>query len=116
MGTALFTAVTGLQAFQRRLDVIANNVANINTVGFRGSRVLFGDLFSQTLEGASAPDGSFGGTNPSQVGLGVGIATIDVDHSQGSLTTTGFSSDLAIQGAGMFILSDGAANTFTRDG
>ena len=116
MGTALFTAVTGLQAFQRRLDVIANNVANVNTVGFRGSRVLFGDLFSQTLEGASAPDGSFGGTNPSQVGLGVGIATIDVDHTQGSLTTTGFSSDLAIQGAGMFILSDGAANTFTRDG
>ncbi|MCH8204152.1 MAG: flagellar hook protein FlgE [Candidatus Hydrogenedentes bacterium] len=116
MGTALFTAVTGLQSFQRRLDVIANNVANVNTVGFRGSRVLFGDLFSQTLEGASAPDGTFGGTNPSQVGLGVGIATIDVDHSQGSLTTTGFASDLAIQGAGMFILNDGAANTFTRDG
>ena len=116
MGTALFTAVTGLQAFQRRLDVIANNVANVNTVGFRGSRVLFGDLFSQTLEGASAPEGTFGGTNPSQVGLGVGIATIDVDHTQGSLTATGFSSDLAIQGAGMFILNDGAANTFTRDG
>ena len=116
MGTALFTAVTGLQAFQRRLDVIANNVANVNTVGFRGSRVLFGDLFSQTLEGASAPEGTFGGTNPSQVGLGVGVATIDVDHTQGSLTATGFSSDLAIQGAGMFILNDGGANTFTRDG
>ena len=116
MGTALFTAVTGLQAFQRRLDVIANNVANVNTVGFRGSRVLFGDLFSQTLEGASAPEGTFGGTNPSQVGLGVGVATIDVDHTQGSLTATGFSSDLAIQGAGMFILNDGGSNTFTRDG
>lgn len=116
MGTALFTAVTGLKAFQRRLDVIANNIANVNTVGYRGARVLFGDLFSQTLEGSSAPDGNFGGTNPSQVGLGVGIATIDIDHGQGSLTTTGFASDLAIQGAGFFILNDGAANTFTRDG
>ncbi len=116
MGTALFTAVTGLKAFQRSLDVIANNIANVNTVGYRGARILFGDLFSQTLEGASAPDGTFGGTNPSQVGLGVGIATIDIDHGQGSLNTTGFASDLAIQGAGFFILNNGAANTFTRDG
>ncbi len=116
MGTALFTAVTGLQSFQRRLDVVANNIANVNTVGFKGSRVLFSDLFSQTLEGAAAPDGNFGGTNPSQVGLGTNIATIDVNHSQGSLTQTGISSDLAIQGAGFFVLSDGVGNVFTRDG
>jgi flagellar hook protein FlgE len=116
MGTALFTAVTGLQSFQRKLDVVANNIANVNTVGFKGSRVLFSDLFSQTLEGASAPTGNFGGTNPSQVGLGTNIGTIDINHSQGSLTQTGISSDLAIQGAGFFVLSDGVGNVFTRDG
>ena len=116
MGTAIFTGVIGLKAFQRRLDVIANNIANVNTTGYRGSRVLFQDLFSQTIEGAAAPSGTFGGTNPSQVGLGVAIGTIDADHSQGSITTTGFASDLAIQGSGFFILNDGNANSYTRDG
>lgn len=116
MGTALFTGVTGLQVHQRRLDVIANNIANTNTVGYRGSRVLFQDLFSQTLQGGAAPIGNFGGTNPQQVGLGVRIGSIDVNHQQGSLITTGVSSDLAIQGNGFFVLSNGVANFFTRDG
>lgn len=116
MGTALFTGVTGLLAFQRRLDVVANNISNVSTTGYRGSRVLFQDLFSQTLQGASAPQGTFGGTNPMQVGLGVQIGTIDVNHSQGSLTTTGIASDLAIQGNGMFILSEGLNRFYTRDG
>ncbi len=116
MGTALFTGVTGLQAHQRRLDVVASNIANINTIGYRGSRVLFQDLFSQTLQGGSAPVGNFGGTNPQQIGLGVKIASIDVDHTQGSLITTGVSSDLAIQGNGFFVLSDGVRSAFSRDG
>ncbi len=116
MGTALFTGVTGLQAHQRRLDVVASNIANINTIGYRGSRVLFQDLFSQTLRGGSAPVGNFGGTNPQQIGLGVKIASIDVDHTQGSLITTGVSSDLAIQGNGFFVLSDGVSSAFSRDG
>lgn len=116
MSSALFTAVTGLQAFQRSLDVIANNIANVNTTGFRGSRVLFGDLLSQTLQGASAADGTFGGSNAMQVGLGVGVGAIDVNHGQGSLISTGVSSDLAIQGSGFFILNGGSGNTFTRDG
>lgn len=116
MGTAIFTGVTGLKAFQRQLDVIANNIANVNTVGYKGSRVLFADLFSQTLQGGSAPEGTFGGTNPMQVGLGVGVGAIDVDHGQGSLLTTGVTSDLAIQGNGMFILNDGSGNTYSRDG
>lgn len=116
MGTALFTGVTGLLAFQRKLDVVANNISNVSTTGYRGSRVLFQDLFSQTLQGASAPTGNFGGTNPMQVGLGVQLGTIDVNHAQGSLTTTGIASDLAIQGSGMFILSDGLNNFYTRDG
>src|SRR5436190_23528359 len=104
MGTAIFSGVTGLQAFQRKLDVIANNIANVNTTAFKGARASFGDLFSQTIEGAGAPSGNFGGTNPSQVGLGVKLASIDINHSQGSLLQTGVSSDLAIQGSGFFVL------------
>ncbi len=116
MGTALFTGVTGLKAQQRKLDVVANNIANVNTTGYRGARVLFQDLFSQTLRGGSAPLGGFGGANPQQVGLGVQLASIDVDHGQGSLVTTGVPTDLAIQGNGFFVLNNGQGNIYTRDG
>ena len=116
MGSALFTAVTGLKAQQRKLDIVANNIANVNTTGYRSSRVLFQDLFSQTLRGASAPLGAFGGSNAQQVGLGVQIASIDVDHGEGSLVTTGVSTDLAIKGNGFFVLNNGQGNVYTRDG
>ena len=116
MGTALYTGVTGLLAQQTSLDVVANNIANVNTTGYRGSRVLFQDLFSQTLEGGTAATATYGGTNPEQVGLGVTVGSIDVDHNQGSLQTTGVASDLAIQGNGFFILYDGSTNVYTRDG
>lgn len=117
MGSALFTGVTALQVNQRTLDVIAANIANVNTTGYRGSRVLFQDLFSQTLSGPKQPTARFGGVNPQQVGLGVRIASIDVNHTQGSLFTTGIASDLAIQGNGFFILSPGeGSNVYTRDG
>jgi len=116
MGAAIFTGVSGLLAHQRRMDVIANNIANVNTTGFRGSRVLFQDLLSQTLSGARGALGDYGGTNPKQVGLGVGLASIDVNHSQGSLQSTGFTGDIAVQGNGFFVLRDGGALRFTRDG
>jgi flagellar hook protein FlgE len=116
MGTAIYTGVTGLLAHQRRLDVVANNIANVNTTGYRGARMLFQDLFSQTIEGARAPVGSLGGSNPVQVGLGVRIGSVDTNFNQGSLVTTGVASDLAIQGSGFFVLSDGAASYFSRDG
>ncbi len=116
MGTALYTGVTGLQAHQRRLDVIASNIANVNTVGYRSARVIFHDLFSETLRAGSPPVGRFGGSNPTQVGLGVRVSSIDVNHTQGSFVTTGVSSDLAIQGAGFFVLSDGTKYAYTRDG
>lgn len=116
MGSAIFTGVTGLQAHQRRLDVIASNIANINTTGYRGARVLFQDLFSQTISGPRAPLGGFGGSNPAQVGLGVRLASIDTNFAQGTLLTTGVASDLAIQGNGFFVLSNGGANFYTRDG
>ncbi len=116
MGTALFTGVTGLKVHQRRLDMVASNIANVNTVGYRSSRMNFQDLFSQTLRAGSAPVGSFGGTNPQQIGLGVQVASIDVNHKNGSLITTGIDSDLAIQGSGFFVLNDGNRNFYTRDG
>ncbi len=116
MSVALYTGVSGLLAHQRRLDVVAANIANINTVGYRSSRVIFQDLFSTTLHGGSGAVGGFGGINPQQVGLGVGTASIDVDHGEGSLINTGISSDLAIQGNGFFILYDGTETSYTRDG
>jgi flagellar hook protein FlgE len=116
MSSSMFTGVTGMLAHQRKLDVIANNIANVNTTGFRSQRAMFQDLFYQTLEGARGPVPGFGGTNPMQVGLGVQIGSIDTDYSQASLTTTGVSSDLAVQGNGFFILNDGGSNNYTRDG
>ncbi len=116
MGSALFTGVTALLANQRRLDVIASNISNVNTTGYKGSTVQFQDLFSQTLSGARAPVDGFGGNNPSQVGLGVQVASISVNHGQGSMSSTGVESDLAIEGAGMFVLSDGNVQRYTRDG
>ena len=116
MGRALFTAVTGMKAQQNKLDVVANNIANISTTGYRSSRILFQDLFSQTLVSGSAPTATNGGTNPEQIGLGVQTGSIDVNHQQGSLVTTGVNSDLAVQGNGFFVLSNGTTNVYTRDG
>jgi flagellar hook protein FlgE len=116
MSIALLTGVTGLKAHQQRLDVIAANIANVNTIGYRSGRVLFQDLFSQTIRGGSPPIGNFGGSNPLQIGLGVQIASIDTNFEQGSLITTGIASDLAIQGNGFFVLSDGEKHFFSRDG
>lgn len=116
MGIALFTGVSGLRAQQLKLDVVANNIANVNTIGYRGARVIFQDLFSQTLAGGAAPVDNFGGTNPTQVGLGVQIGSVDVNQDQGSLITTGKASDLAIQGNGFFVLNNGTRTNYTRDG
>jgi flagellar hook protein FlgE len=116
MGTAIYTGVTGLQVHQQKMDVIANNIANINTPGYRAQRALFQSLFAQTLEGGRGPVDNFGGSNPSQVGLGVRMGAIDTIHGQGSLQTTGNDSDLAIQGTGFFVLSNGDGLFYSRDG
>jgi len=117
MGTAIFAGVSGLRSQQQKLDVIANNIANVSTTGFRSGRATFQDLFSQTLAGGSS--GTAGGlstTNPIQIGLGVQLGTVDVNFQQGAIQTTGNATDLAIQGGGFFIINDGGANFFTRDG
>lgn len=116
MQRSLFTAVTGLRNHQVKMDVIGNNIANVNTTAFKTGRVRFQDILSQNIRGASAPQLGRGGINPAQVGLGMSIAGIDTIHTQGSLQNTGRATDLAIQGNGFFVVSDGSNMFFTRDG
>lgn len=116
MMRSLYSGVSGLQNHQTRMDVIGNNISNVNTTGFKKGRVNFQDLISQTMQGPSRPDERVGGVNPKQVGLGMQIATIDTIHSQGSLQTTGVKSDLAVQGAGFFVMRNGDEELYTRNG
>jgi flagellar hook protein FlgE len=116
MMRSLYSAVTGLKAHQTKMDVIGNNIANVNTLGFKASRVVFQDIYSQTIAPASAGTTTRGGTNPSQIGLGVETATIDVLDTAASSQYTGNTLDLAIDGSGYFIISRGGATTYTRAG
>ncbi|MQA00588.1 MAG: flagellar hook-basal body complex protein [Dehalococcoidia bacterium] len=116
MMKALFAAIAGLQNHITYMDVVGNNIANVNTQGFKASRVTFQDMLSQTVAGASAPTDNRGGTNPQQVGLGMKVGGIDVVHTQGSLQATGRNTDFAIQGNGFFVVKDGARVFYTRDG
>lgn len=113
---SLWAGVAGLQNHQVRMDVLGNNIANVNTTGFKKGRVNFQDMISQTLAGAARPNEEVGGVNPKQVGLGMMVATIDTIHTQGSLQTTGVMTDLALQGEGFFILQDGERRYYTRNG
>lgn len=114
---SMFSGLSGLRNHQTALDVVGNNIANVNTVGYKGSRIQFAELLSQTIRGASSPvSGGVGGTNPIQVGLGIGTAAIQVSHQQGNLQSTGNMSDIAIQGNGFFILGDGQKESYTRAG
>lgn len=120
MMRSMFSGVSGLRAHQTRMDVIGNNVANVNTVGFKSGRVTFQEIFSQTLKGASSPDTATGrgGTNPMQIGLGLGVGAVDTITTRGSLQRTDNPTDMAIEGDGFFICKGGSADTFkfTRAG
>ncbi|NLZ38500.1 MAG: flagellar hook protein FlgE [Firmicutes bacterium] len=116
MQRSLFTGVTGLRNHQTKLDVIGNNIANVNTVAYKSSRVRFQDVFSQIIHGASAPQGGRGGTNAAQVGMGMTLGAIDVLHTQGSPQYTGVPTDMTIQGSGYFVVTDGVNQFYTRDG
>jgi flagellar hook protein FlgE len=102
------------------MDVIGNNIANVNTVGYKTSRVTFEEAFAQLVQGASRPPGGSsdvsGGVNPVQVGLGMNIGSIDLLFTQGNLESTGVTTDLAIQGDSFFVVSDGTQNYYTRSG
>lgn len=116
MMRSLYSGVSGLKNHQTRMDVIGNNIANVNTAGFKGSRVTFQDMLSQTITGASSPQGNKGGTNPQQIGLGMTVASIDTVFTDGSVQSTGKNTDLCISGNGFFVMSDGAKEYYTRNG
>jgi len=115
---SMFSGVSGLRSHQTRMDVIGNNIANINTVGFKASRVTFQEIYNQTLKAASAPTSATGrgGVNAQQVGLGVSVGAINVLHTQSGAQRTDKATDLAIDGDGFFVVSDGVSNFYTRAG
>ncbi len=120
MMRSMFSGVSGLRAHQTRMDVIGNNIANVNTVAFKSGRVTFQEIFSETLRGASAPnlETGRGGTNPMQIGLGLGVNAIDTIMTRGSTQRTDNPTDLAIEGEGFFIVRGGRGDSFkfTRAG
>jgi flagellar hook protein FlgE len=113
---SLFSGVSGLKNHQTRMDVIGNNIANVNTVGFKSGRVLFKEGFAQLLSGATRPQNAQGGINPSQIGLGMQVASVDTIFNQGNIETTGVTTDLAIQGDAFFVLARGAERFYSRAG
>jgi flagellar hook protein FlgE len=116
MMRSMNSAVSGLRNHQTYMDVVGNNIANVNTTGFRASRVAFQDMLSQTARSAGAPTTDRGGTNPQQVGLGVTLGSIDTIQTQGNLESTGKPTDLALEGDGYFVVNDGDRSYYTRDG
>ncbi len=116
MMTSLFSAVTGMSNHQTRMDVIGDNIANVNTIGFKSSRVSFATGFSQVLQAADRPTESTGGKNAIEVGLGMRIAAVDRVFNQGNFENTGSRTDLAIQGDGFFVVGDGESQYYTRAG
>ena len=125
MMRSLFSGVSGLKSHQTRMDVIGNNIANVNTTGFKSSRTTFADTLSQTLSGAGAPQKDngqaiLGGTNPKQIGLGTGVASIDTIFTDGSVQSTGKNTDLCLSGNGLFVVAKVIKGKdvqyYTRDG
>ncbi|HOG34932.1 MAG TPA: flagellar hook-basal body complex protein, partial [Petrotogaceae bacterium] len=116
MMRAMYSGITGLKNFQLQMDVVGNNIANVNTTGFKASRVTFETTLLQTLKAGKSPENQYGGTNPMQAGLGSKISSVDKIFSQGSFQNTGKKTDLAIQGDGFFVLSDSQGNYFSRAG
>ena len=117
MMRSMFSGVSGLKGHQTRMDVIGNNIANVNTTGFKASRVTFADMISQNLSGASSPTGNIGGVNPKQVGLGMSVASTDLIYTNGSVQQTGKNTDVAIsRGDGLFVVKRGEQQYYTRNG
>ncbi|MBX3322829.1 MAG: flagellar hook-basal body complex protein [Phycisphaeraceae bacterium] len=114
--TALFTGLQGLNVHARRLDVIGNNIANVNTTAFKSSRMMFENASSRDVKIGSAPADTTGGTNPHQIGLGVSIAGVQRDFRTGALDNTGDPRDLAIDGSGFFIVQRAGTTMYTRAG
>lgn len=115
MTQTLFTGVTGLLAHQSRLDIVANNLANMNTIGYKAQRVLFADLMYSNIRPATSGNLTVSGTNPIQKGIGVQVSMTGRNFNQGVLSSTGQSFDFAIEGEGFFVVNNGE-NRYTRSG
>ncbi|MGJ7441877.1 flagellar hook protein FlgE [Aquipuribacter sp. MA13-6] len=113
---SMFSSISGLRSHQTMMDVTGNNIANVNTAGFKSSQTLFQDTLSQLLQGAAAPNAQQGGTNPAQVGLGTRVAGINTNFGQGAAQTTGRATDLMISGDGFFVVNNGNEQLYTRAG
>lgn len=103
---SMYSGISGMKGFQTKLDVIGNNIANVNTHGFKKGRVMFQDLMSQQMQSALAPGANQGGVNPQQVGTGSTVGAIDTVHGEGPAQYTGRSLDLMMNGAGFFSQSN----------
>jgi flagellar hook protein FlgE len=113
---SLFAGISGMRSHQAMMDVTGNNIANVNTAGFKSSQAVFQDTLSQLVHGAGAPQNAAGGTNPAQIGLGVRLGGVTTNFAQGATQTTGRSTDLMIQGDGFFQVSAGGQQYYTRAG
>ncbi|GID96853.1 flagellar hook protein FlgE [Amorphoplanes digitatis] len=113
---SLFSGISGLRAHQQMMDVTGNNIANVNTTGYKSSQTVFQDTLSQMVNAAGAPQNGSGGTNPAQVGLGVRTASVNANFSQGAAQTTGKAGDMMIQGDGFFVVKSGNESVYTRAG
>ncbi|GAB6281334.1 MAG: hypothetical protein STSR0008_00730 [Ignavibacterium sp.] len=113
---SLFSGVSGIRANQTMMDVIGNNISNVNSIGFKGSRVTFSDAFHQFVRFGTNPTETSGGTNAFQVGLGTKISSIDRNWNQGTFERTGLLTDLALQGQGLFVLNSNGQKFYSRAG
>ncbi|MBL7997150.1 MAG: flagellar hook protein FlgE [Candidatus Kapabacteria bacterium] len=117
---SLTSGTSSLKAHQQRLDIISNNIANVNTSGYKSSEALFSEQFAQSLAGGVAPSnisaGGTGGLNPMQIGLGVKLGAVRTDFTQGSIRTTNRALDLALSGDGFFALKQNGQSLYTRSG
>ncbi len=118
MAGSMYAAISGLNAEQVLLSTVSENIANVNTVGYKSSSAVFAQALQQTLSGASAPTATLGGINPEQVAAGgaVNVGAISVNMGQGTLQTTGVDTNLAIQGNGMFVMNGSQGTTYSRAG
>lgn len=117
---SLTAGTSSLRAHQQRMDVLSNNIANVNTLGYKSSRVAFSDQFNQTVTLGSSPNaitgGGIGGINPVQIGLGVKVGSVTMDFAQGAIQTTNRATDLALQGDGFFVVKRNGRELFSRAG
>jgi flagellar hook protein FlgE len=113
---SLYSGISGVKNQQAQLDVISNNIANVNTTGYKSSRMTFADALSETISGARGTAGNFGGANPVQIGRGASISSVDTMFKQGSLDSTGIITDLAVNGKGFFVVTDGSRQYYSRAG